>query len=269
MIISLAVIACPRAGNRDEGRMLCQRNESPLLWLAAIPCGFALSVAPVLAQDAARTVPEPGHVARAQEASTEEDRTAATTRAITRYARGEKADAMPQLVRAAEEGDARARYLVGLAHFNGDLLPRDWPRAYALVLLAAEAGLRPADGALARMAGYLSPDERSEGEALAHFLDASGASSDPPRVPPADGSAIVTGSKEGPTLRLGAFSDPANAARLRERLARDGILREARVEVAQLGGLTLVNARGFASVDAAKRACDALQREGVECLIMR
>ncbi|MFM5950038.1 MAG: tetratricopeptide repeat protein, partial [Novosphingobium sp.] len=47
-----------------------------------------------------------------------------------------KAKALPFIRAAADRGDPRAQYLLGIAHFNGDMVPKDWPRAYALVSLA-------------------------------------------------------------------------------------------------------------------------------------
>ncbi len=40
---------------------------------------------------------------------------------------------------------------MGIAHFNGDIVERDWVRAYALVTLASTAGLAQAGPALAEM----------------------------------------------------------------------------------------------------------------------
>ena len=53
---------------------------------------------------------------------------------------GRRQEAMPFVQRAAEHGDPRAQYVFGTALFNGDLAPRDWPRAYAYMSRAAAAG---------------------------------------------------------------------------------------------------------------------------------
>ena len=40
------------------------------------------------------------------------------------FDRGEKESAFPYVKAASDRGDARAQYLVAIAHFNGDLAPR-------------------------------------------------------------------------------------------------------------------------------------------------
>ena len=101
-----------------------------------------------------RRAAEAGHVA------------AAASYALLVYADGQEAKAMPLLLRAAEAGDARAQYLVGLALFNGDFLPRDRPRAYAMLTLAAQAQLPQAQAALERVEGLLGAEQKRAGPRL-------------------------------------------------------------------------------------------------------
>jgi len=42
---------------------------------------------------------------------------------------GRREAAMPYVTAAAERGDPRAQYLLGIACFNGDLVAKDWVRA--------------------------------------------------------------------------------------------------------------------------------------------
>jgi TPR repeat protein len=77
---------------------------------------------------------------------------------------------MPYLKSASDHGDARAQYVVGLAYFNGDLMPKDWVRAYALVSLANSAGLPQAATALAKMDTVVPLEQRKQGLALAAKL---------------------------------------------------------------------------------------------------
>ncbi|WP_160681127.1 SPOR domain-containing protein [Parapontixanthobacter aurantiacus] len=91
---------------------------------------------------------------------------------ILLYQKGEEQRAMPYIAGAAERGDPRAQYLLGLAHFNGELAERDWQRAYALLLLADESGLPQATGALAQMNEYIPVDQREAGRALAQIMAA-------------------------------------------------------------------------------------------------
>ena len=41
-------------------------------------------------------------------------------------------EAMPFIIHSAARGEPRAQYVLGTAHFHGDLAAQDWPRAYAL-----------------------------------------------------------------------------------------------------------------------------------------
>lgn len=86
------------------------------------------------------------------------------------FQRGQRPAAMPFIRAAAERGDPRAQYLLGVAHFNGDAVPKDWPRAYALVNLAQQAGLEQARPALTQMDQHIPLDQRQQGVALAAQL---------------------------------------------------------------------------------------------------
>lgn len=86
------------------------------------------------------------------------------------FQRGEHARAMPFINAAAGRGDPRAQYLLGLAHFNGDNVAKDWVRAYALVSLAQQAGLPQAAPALAQMDQYIPIEQRQQSVALASQL---------------------------------------------------------------------------------------------------
>lgn len=93
------------------------------------------------------------------------------------FDRGERARAMPYVRAAADRGDPRAQYLLGIAHFNGDLAPKDWIRAYALMTLAQSANLPQAAPALAQMDQHIPLAQRQAAvplaTQLAHKADAS------------------------------------------------------------------------------------------------
>ena len=76
------------------------------------------------------------------------------------FQRGQRLQALPYIRAAADRGDPRAQYLLGLAHYNGENVPRDPIRAYALVSLAQQQGLEQARGALAEMDKYVPMDQR-------------------------------------------------------------------------------------------------------------
>jgi cell division protein FtsN len=85
---------------------------------------------------------------------------------------GEQDKAMPLIRAAADRGDPRAQYVLGLAHFNADYAPRDWTRAYALMTLANGSGLPQAGDALAQMDRYIPQAQRSQAQSLARELEA-------------------------------------------------------------------------------------------------
>jgi len=106
------------------------------------------------------------------------------------FQNGERERAMPWITRAAERGDPRAQYVLGTAHFNGDLVARDWPRAYALMRRAADQGLPQAASSISEMERHLSAEDRQRGVVLAQQMAANAPtatataapSTPPPRV---------------------------------------------------------------------------------------
>jgi cell division septation protein DedD len=88
------------------------------------------------------------------------------------FQEGEQAKAMPLIKAAAERGDPRAQYVLGLSHFNADYVPRDWVRAYALMTLASGAGLPQARDALAQMDKYVPQPQKVQAQSLARELEA-------------------------------------------------------------------------------------------------
>lgn len=88
------------------------------------------------------------------------------------FQEGEQQRAMPLIKAAADRGDPRAQYVLGLSHFNADYAPRDWVRAYALMTLANGAGLPQAREALAQMDKYVPQPQRAQAQSLARELEA-------------------------------------------------------------------------------------------------
>lgn len=78
-----------------------------------------------------------------------------------------KADALPWLERSVARGEPRTQLVLGTMLFNGDAVPRDYPRAYALMSRASTSGLQSASQTLAQMDQYISPEDRQRGTALA------------------------------------------------------------------------------------------------------
>ena len=83
---------------------------------------------------------------------------------------GQRTQALPFVRAAADRGDARAQYLLGIAHFNGDIVPRDWVRGYALMSLARTGGISPASAAMIEMDKHIPLDQRQAAVVLAGEL---------------------------------------------------------------------------------------------------
>jgi len=58
--------------------------------------------------------------------------------ASRRYEEGHQAEALVELQKLAEQGDARAQYLVGLDLIEGTHVKRDYAQGFAYILLATE-----------------------------------------------------------------------------------------------------------------------------------
>ena len=80
---------------------------------------------------------------------------------------GKKTDALPWLEKSVARGEPRTQLVLGTMLFNGDGVPRDFPRAYALMTRASASGLQSASQTLAQMDQYISPADREKGTALA------------------------------------------------------------------------------------------------------
>jgi len=80
-------------------------------------------------------------------------------------------EALPYIRESAERGEPRAQYLLGTALFNGDLVEKDWARAYALMTRASAQGLAQASRSLATMDQFISLADRQRGIALAADLE--------------------------------------------------------------------------------------------------
>jgi cell division septation protein DedD len=80
---------------------------------------------------------------------------------------GRKAEAVPWLEKSVKRGEPRGQLVLGTMLFNGDGVPRDYPRAYALMTLASQSGLKSASETLTQMDQYITPADRERGTALA------------------------------------------------------------------------------------------------------
>jgi len=97
---------------------------------------------------------------------------AADTYGLMLFQAGRREQALPYVEDAARRGDPRSQYLLGIAHFNGDLVARDWVRAYALLTLANSAGLPQAAPAISQMDEFISLEDRQQAAASAETMRA-------------------------------------------------------------------------------------------------
>jgi len=193
---------------------------------------------------------------------------------------GQKKQAMPLLMAAADRGDPPAQYLVALAHYNGDFATRDWVRAYALMTLAHQAGLPQAAAPLVEMDKHIPKSQREQATRLAARLAASVEESGviPPNAAGSSDDAADKGRFVGPVpdeaiagrwrVQLGAFAVVANAEKLWRTLADHPALVGTRKALVPGKRLTRLHAVGFTSAAAAQAACDALLQEGQACLVV-
>ncbi len=74
------------------------------------------------------------------------------------------------ITKAAKGGYAPAQYYLGLMYANGKGVPRDYPRAYAWVSVAAESELPQAGRLLKKIGKKLNPAELGRALELAMSL---------------------------------------------------------------------------------------------------
>ena len=120
------------------------------------------------------------------------------------FQEGDRKGAIPWLRKAAAAGDPRAQYVLGTTLFNGDLIGRDWPQAYALMTRAAAQGLPQAAKHLTQMDQHIPLDDRQKGIAIARQME-SGAPVIAAAPTPAPGA-------KAPRVAGAAPSRPAAAA---------------------------------------------------------
>lgn len=220
------------------------------------------------------------------------------------YQQNRRPEAMPHLQRAAERGEPRAQYLVGIALFNGDLLPKDWAQAYALMTRASAAGVEQASTALGHMDHYLPEAQRRDGLALAAAMEARKAQPSglaqvgvaPPLRPapsaapirsvslppslPAPPSASVTIAAPAPAappppaltsawqVQLGAFGEATRAQTQWNAIAaKVPSLAATSHRFEQAGAMTRLLAGAFATRAEADALCARVKAAGADCIV--
>lgn len=208
-----------------------------------------------------------------------------------------KTEAVPWLEKSVGRGEPRAQLVLGTMLFNGDGLPRDYPRAYALMTRASASGLQSASATLAQMDQYITPADRERGTVLARQYEAQAraipvaapvpgratetARSAPIRTQPIAPSRPAREAAAPRTLpapaaappargdwrvQLGAFRDRANAEALWRRVATR--LKGAQPQYVEGGGVTRLQAGRYPSKKAAVSACGVARAGGAACVVV-
>ena len=87
------------------------------------------------------------------------------------FQNNKRSDAVKWLEKSVARGEPRAQFVLGTMLFNGDVVQKDWVRAYALMVRANSTGLPQAGATLAQMDRYIGLQERQQGLALARQLE--------------------------------------------------------------------------------------------------
>jgi TPR repeat protein len=195
---------------------------------------------------------------------------------------GKRAQALPYIEDAAGRGNPRAQYILGTALFNGDMITKDWPRAYAMMTRASVAGIPAAGTSLIQMDKYIPLDQRNRGRALAGAFEAHASTKAAPLVPdwapdapkPTITRSITKPSPVAPAspsgkwrVQFGAYGDEAKARAfwptLRNRIPA---LRPYSAFATKAGPLTRLRAGPLADRAAAEKLCVSVIASGQTCI---
>lgn len=225
---------------------------------------------------------------------------AQATLGLLLFQNGQREEAMTWLKKAADQGEARAQYVVGTAYFNGDLLSKDWVKAYALMTRAKAANIGAATTSLQQMDQIVPEQQRTAGLALAREMERSaqlrandvstpgmpltmrssvtprtiGQATVPPSTPPASASApTVVAQAGGPAQPWKAPSSAPAATPPRAGEAPRATVtpkpapQPAPVVVASAAGGWKIQLGAFSSAEAARNAWSSLSaRAGLKAL---
>ena len=230
------------------------------------------------------------------------DNRAADALGFLLFTKGDRKTAIPLLQISAGRGDPRALYVLGTAHFNGDYVPKDWPRAYAEMRRAAAAGLPQAARSLALMEPYLSASDRAQADAIVVGMPSSGggvvarpsvqiaqpkpappvivATPAPPLPPPAITTIDLPASKPASTtpseaqertwrIQLGAYGSAERAEAQWTMLAgKIPTLGRYRRVTEPAGALVRLQAAGLANREDAAALCREITATGAACFVV-
>ena len=189
---------------------------------------------------------------------------AQTSLGLLLFQNGNRAAALRWLKQASDAGEPRAMLIYGTALFNGDGVPEDRIRAYALVSRSAAQGLAPARTTLSEMDQLIPLAERQKGVALAQQLATASkpAATNAAKAAPVKPAALPRQPAPPPStgafrVQLGAFRDAASAQRLFASLGSR--LNGARMTLVPSGTMTRLQVGPYPTRAAAASACVALK----------
>lgn len=197
---------------------------------------------------------------------------------LTLFQNGDRKAAMPYIEASAGRGDARAQYVLATALFNGDVVPKDWPRAYALMTRASAAGVPAAVSSLAQMDSYIPLDQRQRGQTLARQLAATmikprfADAGQPRTVAKATLPGLASVAPKPSTggkwrIQLAAIDNASRAAgTFASYKTRILALAPYSLITEQAGVFTRIQAGPLASREAANALCAAVKAKGQACL---
>lgn len=230
---------------------------------------------------------------------------AATNYGIMLAQDGKKIEAANEWTRAAAAGEPRAQYMMGVMHFNGDAVAKDWPLAYAYMLRSNNAGFTQAATALATMNGSIPIGERNRGEEIATAMangsfkpqpapapvaakpaapqaapkpateksaPATASAMAPARKPPAPVPATpATESRGDWRVQLGAYSQIETAREGWNAInaKRRTLLGERDPIYAEAPGVVRLQLGGFADKGSAQSLCRQLDSAGQPCFVVK
>lgn len=167
---------------------------------------------------------------------------AADTYGLMLFQDGRREAALPYLEAAAKRGDPRSQYLLGIAHFNGDIVGKDWVRAYALLINANAQGLTQAAPALAQMDEFIPLAQRQQAAGLAVQMRSDADAERGRALAAADLGAGVASPAPVPTqVQTAAAQTAASSPRVPRSIETTGVspsVAAARVAVAEAGNAT-------------------------------
>ncbi len=131
---------------------------------------------------------------------------AITNYGLTLFDEGKRGEAVPWLEKSVARGEPRAQMVLGTMLFNGDGVPKDWPRAYALLVRSAASGLPRAAPVQAPMDEYIPLDQRQQGLVLARQYEAA---AQRPELPPEIAGAGTSGGMRGTELPPSSYDQNA------------------------------------------------------------